>query len=246
MEERFKLYRYPSFQMRQWPAPINHAYILCDPLKEPDRAAYLVHWLRENDMDPAFYTMSLYCYKDTLSVKDALRVYNPWVDRKPVELRRNEFSYNLKLSEVSLVLNWAKAAEAAVEAKHDVVLFLESDVRFHERFLEDLESSMKLLKDDWDFLSLSAGGGLRPKRAEGDTALTWFKAPYYYHTRTTDAMIFKGSMLQKILKTLYPFAEVNDWELNYQLTLHSSQSYWLDPPILFQGSAKDGIYNTTL
>lgn len=232
--------------MRRWPAPINHAYILCDSLKEPDRAAYLEKWLHENSMDPSCYTMGLYCYKDTLSVEDALRVYNPWVNRTPVELRRNEFSYNLKLSEVSLVLNWAKAAESAVKAGHDVVLFLESDVRFHDRFLEDLESSLKMLNDDWDFLSISKGGGLRPKRAEGDNTLAWFKAPYYYHTRTTDAMIFKGSMLQKILKTLYPFAEVNDWELNYQLTLHSSQSYWLDPPILFQGSAKDGIYRTTL
>ena len=197
-------------------------------------------------MDPDCYTFGLYCYKDTLSVEEALRVYNPWVDRKPIEFRRNEFSYNLKLSEISLVLNWAKAAEAAVKAGHDVVLFLESDVRFHDKFLEDLESSMKLLKDDWDFLSLSQGGGLRPKRDEGDTSLRWYKAPYYFHTRTTDAMIFKGSMLQKIQKTLYPFAEVNDWELNYQLTLHSSQSYWLDPPILFQGSGKNGMYSTTL
>ena len=233
--------------MRTWPAPISHAYILCDPSKEPDRAAYLQDWLRTHDIDPRCYTFGLYCYKDTLSAEEALRVYNPWTNRKPLELRRNEFSYNLKLSEVSLVLNWAKAAEAAVKAGHDVVLFLESDVRFNDRFLEDLEKAIGSLKPgEWDFLSLSEGGGLRPKRPAGESHLAWFRGPHYYHTRTTDAMIFSCDMLQKILKTLYPFAEVNDWELNFQLTLHSSQSYWLDPPILYQGSTKGMHYSSTL
>ena len=64
------------------------------------------------------------------------------------------------------------------------------------------------------------------------------------HTRTTDAMIFRVPMLEKILTTLFPFAEVLDWELNYQLTRHSSVSLWLDPPIIRQGSGKE--YETTL
>jgi hypothetical protein len=57
-------------------------------------------------------------------------------------------------------------------------------------------------------------------------------------------MIFKVSMLKQIVGTLFPFAEVLDWELNYQLTLHKSISYWLDPPIIRQGSGKE--YPTTL
>jgi hypothetical protein len=57
-------------------------------------------------------------------------------------------------------------------------------------------------------------------------------------------MIFQVSMLQKICETLIPFAEVLDWELNYQLALHNSRSLWLDPPIVRQGSGKE--YPTTL
>jgi hypothetical protein len=57
-------------------------------------------------------------------------------------------------------------------------------------------------------------------------------------------MIFKVSMLDKILNSLFPFSEVLDWELNYQLTLNSSKSLWLDPPIIRQGSGKE--YPTTL
>ncbi len=228
------------------PAPIDHTFILCDPSKEPERAAYLRKWLRDHSISPESYTMELHCYGNTLTMDTVERVYNPWVDRKPVELQRNFNSYNLKLGEISLVLNWAHAAHTAVERGYKVVMILESDVLFNDDFLEALAESMKQLEGrEWDFLSLTAGAGLRPPRSPSDgNERKWFPAPYYYHTRTTDAMIFKVSMLEKIHSTLFPFAEVLDWELNYQLTLHKSRSFWLDPPILRQGSGKE--YPTTL
>jgi hypothetical protein len=229
-----------------WPSPIDHTFILCDLLKEPERAAYLTSWLRTHNISAESYTMELSCYGDTLSMETVDRVYNPWVDRKPVELQRNFNSYNMKLGEISLVLNWAHAARTAVERGYKVVMILESDVIFHDDFLSGLtESLLKLEAQTWDFLSLTAGAGLRPRRRADDGGLrAWFPAPHYYHTRTTDAMIFKVSMLEKILSTLFPFAEVLDWELNYQLTLHRSTSLWLDPPILHQGSGKE--YPSTL
>ena len=234
--------------MHRWPAPIDHAYILCDPAREPDRAAYLTAWLGQNQIDPACYTMGLSCYGDTLSVDEAFKVYNPWQNRKPVERGRSHGSYNLKLGEISLVLNWAAAAKAAVAAGYEVVLFLESDVLFFPEFLTALAQGFKALEGKpWDFLSLSAGADLRPARPpETEGMRGWFPCGGggYYHTRTTDAMIFRGSMLEKIIGTLFPFCDVLDWELNYQLSLHNSTSLWLDPPILRQGSSRE--YATTL
>lgn len=230
-----------------WPRPIDHTFILCDPSKEPERARYLQSWLASHAIDPSSYTMGLHCYGNTLSVERAYEVYNPWQDRKPVEKQRSFNSYNLKLGEISLVLNWAHAARTAVERDYKVVMILESDVLFNDDFLEQLEKAMRMLdskQSDWDFLSLSAGANLRPQRAPGSSELGWFRVANYYHTRTTDAMIFKVSMLESILGTLFPFAEVLDWELNYQLELHKSRSFWLDPPILRQGSGKE--YSTTL
>jgi hypothetical protein len=230
---------------RKWPAPIDHVYILCDPAREPDRATYLTKWLSDQRIDPSVYTLFLECYGTTLNPADAVKAYNPWQDRRPVEKERNFNSHNLKLGEISLVLNWAAAARRAVDAKHTCVMILESDVLFGEAFLPKLSDALNALRDDpWDFLSLSAGANLRPKRNPGDTAMAWFNAPGYYHTRTTDAMIFRVSMLEKILKTLFPFAEVLDWELNYQLELNKSVSMWLDPPIIRQGSGS--VYPTTL
>jgi hypothetical protein len=168
-------------------------------------------------------------------------VYNPWQNRKPIEKERNFNSYNLKPGEISLDLNWAHAAQQAVRAKYGVVLMLESDVLMEPQFLEQLRRSLAKTPPDWDILSLSGRADLRPKRAPGDTELRWFDAPSYYHTRTTDAMVFRVDMLEKIVGTFFPFAEVLDWELNYQLTLHRSRSLWLDPPIIRQGSGKEYV-----
>lgn len=231
--------------MIKWPQPIDHLYILCDPVREPERATYLTKWLTTNNIDPSVYTLYSECYGTTLSAERAHAAYNPFQDRSRVELQRDISSYNLKPSEISLVINWGAAARRAVEAGHKTVMLFESDVLFSETFMEDLARAMEAIQSHpWDFLSISAGAHMRPSRPTEFTGPGWFRAPYYYHTRTADAMIFKVNMLEKIVRTLFPFAEVLDWELNYQLSLHKSISYWLDPPIIRQGSGKE--YPTTL
>jgi GR25 family glycosyltransferase involved in LPS biosynthesis len=231
--------------MTRWPEPIDHTYILCNPEKEPERAAYLTQWLARHTIDSSVYTMGLSCYGCDITAELAHSVYNPWQNRKPVEKARGHNSYNLKLGEISLVLNWAAVAQAAVKAGHKVVMILESDVIFDDDFLPKLAEGLRAFdRGYWDFLSLSAGPNLRPQRNDDEKLQKWFMVSHYYHTRTTDAMIFKVDMMAKILETLFPFAEVLDWELNYQLSLHKSRSFWLDPPIIRQGSGKE--YATTL
>ena len=231
--------------MTKWPEPIDHTYIICDPDKEPERAAYLQRWLSSHTIDSSVYTIGLACYGCDLTAQEAHSAYNPWQNRKPIEQHRNFNSYNLKLAEISLGINWAAAAQAAVKAGHKVVMILESDVLFADDFLPKLADGLRMLgAANWDFLSLSAPPHLRPKRSDDGVTQKWFVVDNYMHTRTTDAMVFKVSMLEKILTTFFPIADVLDWELNYQLTLHKSRSLWLDPPIIRQGSGKE--YPTTL
>lgn len=225
-----------------WPAPVDHVYILCDPEKEPDRAAYL----RKTLPDPSSYTFVSKCYGTTLNAVEALQAYNPFQNRAPVEKERNFSSHNLKISEISLLINWHHFAKEAIRAGHKYVMMFESDVLFSPTFRSDLEAALSLLRpDSFDFLSISALPHLRPKRAEGDTALRWYEASGYYKTRTCDAMIFAVPMLAKISNTFFPCADVLDWELNYQLNLHRARCFWLDPPIITQGSGS-GVYATTL
>jgi hypothetical protein len=235
----------------RWPKPIDHLYVLCEQREEPDRAAYLKNWFATHGVDDSCWSFVNKCYGKNLSAADAHAAYNPYVDRKPVEAMRNFNSYNMKPAEISLCINWEHAARAAVKDGHKIVMIFESDVIFLDGFLDNLAEAMNILtsnKSDWDFLSISSGAGLRPRRPSNDEKLGWFpSAGFYVHTRTTDAMIFKVSMLEKIVRTFLPVAEVLDWELNYQLTLHESKTLWLDPPIVRQGSSiHTREYETTI
>lgn len=231
-----------------FPSQIDHLYILCNKQKEPDRAAYLEKWLSDNKIDPKSYTFSCFCYADTIPHEDIWQVYNPW-NKARMTLLRSANSYNLKLGEISLCVNWAAGALEAIQAKHNVVMFWESDVLPDSDFLAKLNSALILLEaehgSNWDFLSISSGANLRPQRPSGESSVQkWFPVTNYFHTRTTDAMIFKVDMLQKIYSTFFPFSEVLDWELNFQLSANKSRSFWLDPPIIRQGSGT--VYATTL
>ena len=237
--------------MSALPRPIDHLYVLCDPVREPDRASFLTRWLGSTGLCAGKdYTMMCACYGDTLTADDAWRAYNPWNPRRPGTRSHN--SYNMKLGEISLCINWATVAAAAVRAGHKVVMIWESDVLPDSDFMTKLEAVLGILDSkhgtDWDYLSISAGANLRPSRPAaapgGVLDYDWFPVRNYFHTRTTDAMIVRTDILAKILRTFFPVAEVLDWELNYQLSLHNSRSLWLDPPIIRQGSGS--VYATTL
>jgi hypothetical protein len=237
--------------MINWPTPIDHTYILCNPKRETDRIDYLQKWFSANNINPKCYTIGYSCYGSDLSIGELQRLHNDQHPRTEVEYKNcfrgvgSGRAHALNSSEISLVVNWAAAAKKAVIAGHKVVMIFESDVLFPDNFMNNLDDAMKALEGrPWDFLSLSAGTDLRPVREPGSRD-GWFPAHEYYHTRTCDAMIFKVSMLEKILTTLFPFVDVLDWEMNYQLTLHNSISLWLDPPIIRQGSNGEA-YPTTL
>lgn len=240
--------------MRTFPNPIDHCYILCNPEKEPDRIKYLTSWLTANEIDPACYTIGVDCYgTDPFFQSDAVwKVYDPWSTRHGRRLA-NGTSTNLKAGELSLILNFVGAAKKAVAAGYRTVMILESDVLFFDGFLDNFAGALNALqtesltKDGWDFLSLSASAKLVPDRSGAPSTQQWFRPVHpYFHTRCTDSMVFRVDILAKILQTILPCAEPLDWELNFQLSLHGSRSFWLDPPIMKQGSGAAGPYETLL
>jgi hypothetical protein len=227
----------------KWPTPIDHAYILCSEKYEPLRYKTLKESLNNMNIDPTCYSFVYFKHGSELTPEEAFKAYNPWKERISVPHEKKNYNhFNLKLSEISLGINWANNAASAVKDGHKVVLMLESDAIFVSDFLSKLDDAMAQLSGkEWDFLSIGDGVGLRPPRLATDTTLKWFPAPIYYHTRTTDAMIFRVDMLKKILSTYFPFQEIIDWELNYQLTRHKSHSFWLDPILVKNGSCFEQV-----
>lgn len=256
--------------VQRFPEPIDHVYILCAPDKEPERYAYLQRWLAENNVDPAQVTLGAASYgSDPQFTEKAIWYppkpkptqpdntntyptnhfwYDPWTTQHG-RRRQNFNATNLKVGELSLIWNWAAVAHQAVQAGHAVVAIFESDVLFCDGFFDRLREALNALPAQvptWDFLSLSASAGLTPRRQPGeDVGRLWFPPLRPDHpTRCTDSMIFRVPLLAKILGTLFPCAEVLDWELNFQLTLHGAAAWWLDPPVARQGSGN--VYETTL
>jgi hypothetical protein len=238
-----------EIMIQRFPKPIDHVYILCNAEKEPDRFAYLSQWLRDKHIDPTQVSIGMATYGTDpfFQSKDLWKVYDPWSTKHGRRIQ-NFNARNLKPGELSLVLNFAEVAKAAVAAKHEVVLILESDVIFCDEFFTALEGAFAVVPPGWDFLSLSASAGIRPTTTRPNQL--WYSPNNPRHpTRATDSMIFRVPMLAKILETLFPFAEALDWELNFQLTLHGASCWWLDPPVTRQGSGVPGsgsIYLTTL
>ena len=226
--------------MNTWPSPIDHAYIVCSKEHEPERYATIKKWLDDQKMDPSCYTFCYFKHSSDINGDEAFKAYNPWSDRPRVDGEEKQFTrYNMKLSEISLCINWGFTGMSAVKKNHpSAVLILESDPVFEDGFLEALGTSMKKLEGkEWDYLSIGDGVGLRPHRPTGTSERDWFPSVKpYYHTRTTVGQVFKVSMLKKVLSTFFPFSEPLDWELNYQLTRHAAKSLWLDPILIKNGS----------
>jgi hypothetical protein len=137
-------------------------------------------------------------------------------------------------------LNFFAAASDAVTQNFKNILIFESDVYLRKDFSERFTDLWKDLSGNWDFVSLGEGIGTRPS---GVLASYWsptkaYKAPHEFVFRCTDSMLFQVEFLKKVVKTIIPFRECLDWELNYQLALHKGVALWCDPPLAEQGSSR--------
>lgn len=140
-------------------------------------------------------------------------------------------------------------SQAATEAKKkEYFLVFESDVWLREDFLQRLHDLLKEAEGKpWDYISLGEGVGTRPPEvSKGNpfpsyySATKLYKPPHDWSFRCTDSMLFTREFIEKISKTIIPFKEATDWEMNFQLSfLHRGNALWADPPLAEQGT----LYN---
>jgi len=216
-------------------------FIMCHPEYEPIRYQLLlshlpkcriplesIHWVRGP-------------WGSELSADDFLKVYDPFHVRYGFNTAMSFKSAALLRGEVSLVLTFYVAIQHALATPGDIFLFFESDVVLRADFLERLESVLdESSTREWDYISLGEGVGTRPKGAEFSYfAPTKLYVPdHQFVFRCTDSMLFRRSFLEKLQRTLLPFRECLDWELNFQMILHRGVSLWADPPLVEPGSGR--------
>jgi len=131
-----------------------------------------------------------------------------------------------------------------VADNHNEALILEDDVIFSTSFTQELKDVLNDVPDDWDFIFLGSGCNLRiPKQNLVKDKLCYLKS--HPASKCTDSFFITKAAAQKVLSSLMPFVLPIDFELNYHMFLHDMNVYWVEPPIIKQGS-QTGLYQSLI
>ena len=150
----------------------------------------------------------------------------------------------LSKAEISLLYKHYLIFKDITQNENEFCLVLEDDVVFNESFLNDLNSILNEAPKDWDFIFLGSGCDLRiPKSLIRPNQKCYLKS--HPAAKCTDSFLVKKESLQKILSTLMPFILPIDFELNYHMWAHDMNVYWIEPPLIRQGS-QDGTFKSLI
>ena len=221
---------------------LDAIYCIVKQTYEPDRVHRLVNHILERL--PSFprdrIKLCAPTWGTTLSKEHCFTVYDPWLTRPgwPSLTWKNRC---LIKGEISLVLNFYAVMRDAVDNGFKTVLIFESDVILRNDFEERLRKLFQVIETrEWDYISLSDGIG---------THADCFTGPFMEQTvgnptnqfvfRCTDSMLFKTDIFPKIMRTIIPFRDCLDWELNFQFLVHGGKALWAEPNLIEQGSNKN-------
>jgi hypothetical protein len=229
-----------------WPEDIQKVFLLVHQQKEKERYERLLPHFISRGIPADKILCVAPTWGSTLTNEEIFRAYDPFC-----RLGIPVFTFKarcLSKGEISLVLNFACAAQIAIQQNYSKVLIFESDTWLREDFVPRLVELLDDLRDkEWDYVSLGEGARTRPAHCDPSmyAKTKAYVPPHQFVFRCTDSMMFQVSYLQKILTTLIPFRECLDWELNIQTMAHRGKTWWADPPLAEQGTAV-GRQETTL
>ena len=164
-----------------------------------------------------------------------------WYDRFLPELYEGVGECRtLGKASISLCVKHIKTYEAIAEGGDEYVLMLEDDVVFHDNFYQ-IEEFMGDAPSDWDMIFMGSGCNLRPKNIVPGQVFYKKESP---STKCTDSFLINKDAAKKLSNSMIPFSLAIDFELNYHLHVMNFNVYWIDPPIVSQGSELGLFYST--
>lgn len=123
-------------------------------------------------------------------------------------------------------------------------LVLEDDVSFKPILTEQLNDILNDVPADWDLIFIGSGCNLRiPQERVQKNKLCYLKS--HPASKCLDSFLIKKTAAEKILNTLMPFTLPIDFEYNHNMHVHDMKVYWVEPPIVKQGS-QTGIYKSSI
>ena len=233
-----------------WPDQVKWVYVICNPQKEKERFERIVPHLIMNGIPKERLRVCGPTWGDELSTDLIFKVYDPFLNRGPLG-PLSWVSSRLKKGEISLNLNIFAAVKDATKdlSGNDCILMLESDVYLRRDFVPRLQATLEAAAvaaaaaKPWQYISLSEGAATRPPGAPNSyyAPAAVYEPPHPWVFRTTDAQLLSADFVANLSKTLLPFRECADWEMNFQIHLHGGKALWADPPLVEQGTVFNRI-----
>jgi GR25 family glycosyltransferase involved in LPS biosynthesis len=155
---------------------------------------------------------------------------------RPIPFRR------LTDPEIAATISHIEAYCRLVASGKEWALILEDDAVFEDDFSSRFDAYFASIPDDADLVFL--GGILRLQLVNADPN-QHFHRKDHPATNCVDSYVVRSSAAQAIFETIVPFALPIDWELNYQLKLHDLTVYWVEPPLVVQGS-EVGLHHSSI
>jgi GR25 family glycosyltransferase involved in LPS biosynthesis len=179
-----------------------------------------------------------------LTWRTRLRYYrpNPWRWRRRVAATFTRKFRALTPREIAVTISHVETLRRVAADRRAWGLIFEDDVLLAPDFREQFNTYFDELPDDADLVYIGSCCGLGIRDVDPDRH---FYRKDHPATKCSDSYLVRREAAAAILETIVPFVLEIDWELNYHLKLHDLAVYWLEPPLVVQGS-QSGVHVSSL
>ena len=144
--------------------------------------------------------------------------------------------------EIAVTISHVEIYRRLAEAGHEWALILEDDAVLEPGFADRFDEYFGALPGDADLVFIGSCCGLRMDDVEPGRHFYRKGTPA---TKCSDSYLVRRGAARALLETITPFVLTIDWELNYHLDRRDLVVYWLEPPLVAQGSEL-GVHASSL
>lgn len=149
-----------------------------------------------------------------------------------------------KYSEISLTMKHVECWRRFLQEKDDTCLILEDDVILVDNFIEKLDDRMKFVPSDYDAIFIGQGTDYRIPESEIVDG-KYFYLKQHPAAKCTDSYIINRRSAEKLLNSVFPICGTPDREFCYLFDKLNMNIYWMEPPMVDQGS-QNGLFKSSI
>ncbi len=148
----------------------------------------------------------------------------------------------LTLQEIAATISHIEILQRVAQGAHEWALVFEDDAILGNDFAAKLDEYLNDLPPDADVIFVGGAFGFR---IEDTSPGQHFYRKLHPAGKPTDSYLIRRSAASAVARTITPFTFPIDWELSYHLMIHDLHVYWLEPPLVSQGSF-EGVYPSSI